>query len=642
MGIGKIFGGEIMKKNCIFNTFFLLVTIVSFLGCGDQLFLQKDPNSKTKAAADLPLPEIQTPHENESPEEENKETRDYQPENLKTDVVDPTVYDQIPEEPKLPQIFDVTDLGQDGMATIGEWVRIRGENLDTNCAVLFDTLIPAALRNVQTNSIEFQVPEGIAVGEKDILLRCKEGIKDFTLDVTRYVLVALPQDGEVAVLEEVEEGLFDDVGYRIIFQDVEHVMLSHDSSHSYISTGKLSIKLLNPAVGIVDMTAGGGPQLLPVNILREKDIQLPITSLATSPDFPLLAISDGISVDFYDITTPSVPLYKNTITFFETKFSNVIPEVHVNFFVDVAINSLGDRACLLDGAGDRLRIFDITDIMNPKEIHDPIKISNGDQGVSVPIEIPIDIPGLGNTITVGTGVAQEVEISPDGLKAVVLSGGGLGAMVPETYNLNLKNTTISVVNTLNGEYINQLEYLEKAQFPFKIGFSQTGDAYVSAFGSQSFVLLQILFEIGKIIVVTGGLDLPSLATIFFDHFKDFIDIVLSAFNGSLFHLGAVYQLKDGVSAANGGYFETWPYAYGGLDTTYDDRFFLASGGGFRLDLQLQFSLQFVKKFEGKLDFGFTQYPFAEKKDGAEYFGLTPIRADILLPPYGFGEVSIQK
>jgi hypothetical protein len=529
-----------------------------------------------------------------------------------------------------PSVTTVDD--GDGVAVVGEVVLLQGKSFGPNCEVQFGS-VKARRISVSQVELRFQVPEGIPVGAAAPLLVCDNGSTSFSLQVRRYHPVTLPGLDKVALLEENSPGGIVDSGQRLTFADADTVALSDDSAVAYVASAKTATG--SPHVGIVDLTASGGPQLLQDELPIVEPVKLPNFSVATAADAPVLALAGGLYVVLYDIADPRVPKRLGTIQSVALVPGTTLPQVNAGFFIDVALSPDGKTAVLLDGAADELWVHDIAKPDSPVLVGNKIKVSAGSSAKPM-VNLPWGISGMLGLLKVQGGSAQDLALSADGKRAAVLAGGGVGALVPESFNLDLHNTTLTVVDLPTGSYLNELEQLTEANIPNNVGFAPGGDAYVTSLSSASVVLLKILFEIGVKVLTGGGLDLTSITSLLFTNFFDVLDVVKSTWDGTLFHLGGLHHVVN--NKAGPGSFARLPEIQAGLCTTYDGTRLVATGQGWVVDIDLGPTI--VEDFVFRYDLGVTVHDLAANSHA--YHSLEPWHPQLLLPPWSFGHVACQQ
>ncbi len=535
--------------------------------------------------------------------------------------------------PASPSITSVKDKGNDGVTTVGEHVILSGVNFGGGCTTTVGGKAAVVISQSQ-QELTFQTPEGIPIGSNAGVLTCPNGTASFTLDVSRYHLVTVPDRDRVAVLKEATAGDIAKSGKSVTFSDPDTIVLSSDSAVAYVATERNLTK--TPKIGIVDIVASGGPALLKAGVSVKQTVPLPIFGLATAADAPVLAVANGLQVIFYDTTDPRAPVAKGKVQFVTVTPGGPVPQVSTGFFIDVALSPDGKKAALLDGAADHLHVYDLSNLAKPKALNTKIKISAGASTKTI-VDIPI-LSGLLKQIKVQGGSAMKVAFAPGGNQVAALAGGGLGALVPETFNLNLNNTTISVFDIQTNAYVSKLESLPKAHFPNNLAFEPKGELYVSALSSATALLTKVIFQIGVLAAIGGGsIDLQSIASLLFKSYKDIISIIDAAWNGKLFDLGGVYKLNSGKVKS----FWHIPYIQGGMCATYDSKRLISAGQGWTI--KLEFGLpKLVKTFEFKYDLGVTVHDLTKGKASYKYVSLYSWKAAMLLPPWFFGSAACQQ
>ncbi len=532
-----------------------------------------------------------------------------------------------------PSISSVTDRAKDGVAVVGEYVDIVGLNFGGGCTVTLGGKSGKVISQSQTD-LAFQTPEGIPVGANAGVLTCPNGTATFTVNVTRYHLVTVPDRDRIAVLQEATPGDIKKRSGEVKFTDPDPIVLSNDSAVAYVATERNLAK--KPKVGMVDLVAAGGPKLLSSSVTVKQTITLPIFGLAAAADAPVLAVATGLQVILYDITDPRSPQAKGTIKFLSITPGGPVPKITTGFFIDVDLSPDGKTAVVLDGAADQIHLFDITNLSSPKATSTKIKVSGGASTKPV-VDIPV-ISGLLGQLKVQGGASQKVAFSPGGAQVSALAGGGIGALVPETFTLDLSNSTVTVFDVQTNAYITKLEALPKAHFPNSLAYEPKGDLYVSALSSATALLTKVLFQIGVMAALGGGsIDLSSLASLLFKNYKDLLKVIEAAWNGNLFDLGGVYKVTGGKAKG----FTHIPYIQGGMCATYDGTRLVSASQGWTIDIDLGFP-KIVKKFVFKYDLGVTIHDLTKSKASYKYTSLYSWKAAMLLPPWFFGEAACQQ
>lgn len=532
-----------------------------------------------------------------------------------------------------PVIDKVIDAGQDGTALVGENVDLSGSNFGTNCGVLLGTIKAEVVSSSQVD-LRFQTPEGVPVGQNSGTLSCDNGSAAFQLTVGRHHLVTVPDKDRVVVLTETSPGKIVDSTKRVTFTSPDRVVLSDDSAVAYVATERNLIKA--PKIGMIDVVAAGGPKLLSTSVPYSELVKMPIYGMAVAADAPVLAVAGGLYVLFYDISDPQKPVKKGKIQFVTLIPGKNLPQILAGFFIDVALSPDGKTAVLLDGAADQIHIYNISDMAKPLAVQTKISISAGTSSKPI-VSIP-GISGLLGLLKVRGGSAQDVEISPDGNRIIVLAGGGIGALLPETFTLDLKNTTISVWDRIANAYLTKLEYLKDAHFPNNVVFAPSGDAFVSSVSSSTALLTKVLFQIAVMALVGGGsLDLKDLATLLFTNFTDLIDIIKAAWQGKLFDLGGLHKVVN--NKASQGSFSHIPYIQGGMCATYDGSVLLSAGQGWYVDIKLGFP-KIVERFTLQYNLGVTVHDLKAKK--YSFLNFYTWKIPMLLPPWFFGQAACQR
>ena len=535
--------------------------------------------------------------------------------------------------PPPPTITSVTDKGNDGVTVVGEHVILQGANFGGGCTTTVGSKTALVISQSQLE-LTFQTPEGIPIGSNVGVLTCPNGAASFTLDVSRYHLVTVPDRDRVAVLMESTAGDFKKQSSSVTFSDPDIIVLSSDSAVAYVATERNLTKA--PKIGMVDIVASGGPALLTQAVSVTQVVTLPIFGLATAADAPVLAVANGLQVIFYDTTDPRAPVAKGKVQFVSVTPGGPVPQIVTGFFIDVALSPDGKTAVLLDGAADHIHVYDISNLAKPTAKSTKIKISAG-ASTSTIVDIPV-ISGLLGKLKVQGGSAMKVAFAPGGDRVAALAGGGVGALVPETFNLNLDNTTISVFDIQTNAYVSKLESLPKAHFPNNLAYEPKGELHVSALSSATAMLTKVIFQIAVIAAIGGGsIDLSNIASLLFKNYKDIISIIEAAWNGKLFDLGGIYTLSSGKVKS----FWHIPYIQAGMCATYDSRWLLSAGQGWTIDLDFGLP-QLVKKFEFKYDLGVTIHDLSKGKASYQYLSLYSWKAAMLLPPWFFGDAACQQ
>lgn len=543
----------------------------------------------------------------------------------------------LPDAVLPPQITGIQEEGADGVAVVGERIWLLGQSFGPNCAVAFGKL-PALVLSASAVDLRFQVPEGIDVGQHKPTLSCDNGETDFDLKVQRYHLVTAPALDRVAVLDELSPNVIADSLKRVVFKSPEPVVLSHDSAVAFVGTAATAFD--TPRVGIIDLVTAGGPTLQGVGVPHAEPVKLPIFGLAAAADAPLLAVAGGLYVVLYDTTDPRKPARVGAIQLVKVTPGKPLPELSAGFFTRVALTPDGKTAAVLDGAADELSIYDVSAPAQPKLLHGKIKVSAGTSaapGISLPLS------GLLKAIKVKGGSAQDLALSPDGKQAVVLSGGGIGALLPETYNLELHNSAVSVVDLATGTHVVKLKTLPEAHVPNAVtwapgagGGGGNGAAFVSSMSSASAVLIKILFSLGVNALIGGGLDLTTVGSILLKNFKDAIDVAKAAWQGTLFQLGGLHRVSAGAVS-----FSQLPQLQAGACATHDGARLLAAAQGWIVDIRFG-GVTIVKSFSFKYVLGVSVHDLAGAKGGASFHELFPWQAKLLLPPWSFGRAACQQ
>jgi hypothetical protein len=434
------------------------------------------------------------------------------------------------------------------------------------------------------------------------------------------------------VLQETAPGTIVDSKLRVTVGNPDGVVLSDDSAVAYVATERNLLKAAS--VSVVDVVAAGGPKVVGT-VPYSPAVKMPIYGLDTAASAPVLALATGLQVLFFDISDPRQPRQAGSVQLVTVTPGGPLPQISAGFFIDVALSADGKKALLLDGAADTLHVYDISTLAKPRLVRNKIKVSAGTSARPV-ISIP-GISGLLGALKVQGGSAMEVALSPDGTRAMVLAGGGIGALVPETFNLNLNNTTISVWDLTTNAYYNKLEYLRQAHFPNNLIYAPSGDAYVSSLSSATAVLTKVIFQVAVLALTGGGLDLKDLGSLLFSSFNDVIDVIRAAWQGKLFDLGGLHRVVD--HKASKGSFKHIPYIQGGMCATYDRRVLLSAGQGWIVEIEFGFP-QLVKKFVFKYDLGVTLHDLQQKK--YKYLSLYAWKIEMLLPPWFFGQAACQQ
>ena len=531
-----------------------------------------------------------------------------------------------------PTITAVTDAGKDGTAVVGELVYLTGQNFDSTCKVQLGKAQARVLSYAQTE-IRFQTPEAIPVGQRTGLLTCDHGGATFLLTVIRYHLVTVPIMDRVVVLQEKSAGAIDDSKLRVKISQGDGVVLSDDSAVAYVATARNILK--SPRVSIVDLTAAGGPRALLDAVPYAQQAKLPIYGLATAARAPVLATATGLRVTFFDISDPRKPVEKSKIQFISMLPGRGLPKILAGYFIDVAISPDGKIAALLDAAADQIHLYDISKLDSPKAIQTKIKVASGTSAKPL-VQIPV-VTGLLGALKVQGGSAQDIAFSPGGTQVMVLAGGGLGALFPETFNLDLGNTTITVWDLTTSSYVTNQEILKQAHIPNNVAYAPSGNAYVSSMSSATALLTKVIFQIAVMVAINGSVDLTSIASLLFKNYKDLLEVIKTAWQGKLFDLGGLHQIKNGT--AKNGTFKHVPHIQGGLCTTYDESRLLSSGQGWVINIKLGLP-QVVQKFEFGYHLGVTIHDLTKKSHG--YTKLYPLKAKMLLPPWSFGQTACQQ
>ena len=534
-----------------------------------------------------------------------------------------------------PTITKVQDLGNDGVTIVGEYVQLTGTNFGGGCTVTLGAK-STVVKSQSQQGLTFQTPEGIPVGTNAGVLTCPNGTATFSLDVNRYHLVTIPDRDRIAVLQETSPGVITRRTKEVTFSSPDVVVMSSDSAVAYVATERNLAK--TPKIGIVDIVASGGPALTTQGVTVKQTIVLPIFGMATAADAPVLAVANGLQVIFYDTTDPRAPVAKGKVQFVTVTPGGPAPKITTGFYIDVALSPDGKTAALLDGASDKVYIFDITNLAKPTDTKTSFKASGGASTKPV-LDIPV-ISGLLGGLKVQGGSAMKVAFAPNGDEVAALAGGGLGALIPETFNLSLNNSTVTIFDVKTNAFVANLTSLTKAHFPNNLAYQANGDLYVSALSSATALLTKVIFQIAVMAALGGGsIDLSSIASLLFQNYKDIISIIESAWNGKLFDLGGLYTVSSGKVKA----FWHIPYIQGGMCATYDAKNLLSAGQGWTVKLELGFP-KLVKKFEFKYDLGVTIHDLtkASTKASAKYVSLYSWKAKMLLPPWFFGDAACQQ
>ena len=537
--------------------------------------------------------------------------------------------------PAPPSVTGVTDAGNDGSAVVGEAVTLNGTGFDSSCEVWFGAKIKARALSYSQTDVRFQTPEGVPVGVNAGTLKCLHGSAAFSLTVMRYHLVTVPDMDRVAVLSETTApGQVADSKLRIKVSECDGVVLSDDSAVAYVATARNILK--SPRVSVVDLVAAGGPKLLVDPVPYPQQAKLPVYGLAAASGAPVLALATGLAVTFYDISDPRKPLKRGSVQFVNVVPGRGLPQIVAGYFVDVALSADGKTAVLLDGAADQIHIYDVSNLAKPKPVQTKIAVSAGTSAKPL-VNLPV-VSGLLGGLKIKGGSAQEVAISADGSQVAVLAGGGLSALFPETFNLDLDNTTISVWDLTTNAYVTKLEYLKQAHLPNNIVFAPSGDAYVSSMSSATAVLTKVIFNIAVMVALNGGsVDLASLGSMLFKNFSDIINVIKAAWQGKLFDLGGLHRVVN--AKAKNGSFTHVPYIQAGLCSTYDERKLLVAGQGWVVDIKFGFP-KLLEKFVFKYDLGVTVHDLQSKK--YKYHSLYSFKLKMLLPPWTFGQAACQQ
>ena len=532
-----------------------------------------------------------------------------------------------------PTITSVQDKGNDGVTVVGEHVQLSGANFGGGCTTTLGGKTALVISQSQQD-LTLQTPEGIPVGTNAGVLTCPNGAASFSLSVTRYHLVTIPDRDRIAVLQEATPGDIKKRTKEVTFSDPDVIVLSSDSAVAYVATERNLTK--KPKIGIVDIVASGGPALQTQGVTVKQVITLPIFGLATAADAPVLAVANGLQVIFYDTTDPRAPVSKGTIQFVTVTPGGPVPQITTGFFIDVAFSPDGKTAVILDGAADHIHVYDISNLAKPKLTSSKIKISGGASTKPV-LDIPV-ISGLLGALKVQGGSAMKVVFAPTGDQVAALAGGGLGALIPETFNLSLDNTTVSIFDVQTNAYVAKLESLKKAHFPNNLAYVPKGELYVSTLSSATALLTKVIFQIAVMAALGGGsIDLSSIGSLLFKSYKDLISIIEAAWKGKLFDLGGIYSLSSGKVKA----FWHIPYIQGGMCATYDSKVLLSAGQGWTVKLEFGFP-QIVKKFEFKYDLGVTIHDLTKGQASYKYLSLYSWKAAMLLPPWFFGDAACQQ
>jgi hypothetical protein len=531
-----------------------------------------------------------------------------------------------------PRVTGIQEEGADGVAVVGERIWLLGQSFGPNCAVAFGKA-PALVLSASAVDLRFQVPEGVDVGQHKPTLSCDNGETNFDLKVQRYHLVTAPALDRVAVLDELNPNVITDSQKRVVFKSADPVVLSHDSAVAYVGTSATAFDA--PKVGIIDMVSAGGPTLQSAGVPHAEALKLPVFGLATAAEAPLLAVAGGLYVVLYDTTDPRKPTRAGAIQLVNLTPGKPLPEISAGFFTRVALTPDGKTAAVLDGAADELSIYDVSAPAQPKLLYGKIKVSAGTTaapGISLPLS------GLLKSIKVKGGSAQDLALSPDGKQAVVLSGGGIGALLPETYNLELHNSAVSVVNLSSGTHVVKLKTLPEAHVPNAVTWAPGagGGVFVSSMSSASAVLIKILFSLGVNALIGGGLDLTTVGSILLKNFKDAIDVAKAAWQGTLFQLGGLHHVTAGAAS-----FSQLPQLQAGACATHDGTRLLAAAQGWIVDIRFG-GVTIVKSFSFKYVLGASVHDLSGAKGGASFHELFPWQAKLLLPPWSFGRAACQQ
>ncbi len=551
------------------------------------------------------------------------------------DVIDAGADEGTPDLPASPSVSHVIDNDGDGAAVVGEWIGVAGQHLDGACSVRLGTA-QARVIAVSSEEIQLQVPEGIPVGRQRPIIACDGGETSFELTVRRYHLVSMPAGHQVAVLEEASPGQISDTSMRLDVPDAEWLALSDDSAVAYVGTAASATAA--PAIRVIDLTAAGGPALLPGEVSDNGSVRMPVFGLATAGDAPVLAVARGLHVTLYDISEPRRPVAVGAIRSVSIDTGGALPEIDAGFLTKVALGPDGTRAVVLDGAADQISVHDISTPSAPLVIHEGIVISDGSP-VRPMVDLPIPLlSGALGLIKVRGGSAQALALSGDGQTAAVLAGGGLGALVPETYNLDLDNSTISVIDVRRGAHRVERLSLPEAHVPSDVAFMPDGAIYVTSMSSDSAVLLTILFKIGVGALVGGGLDLATVASTLLGSFTNVIDIAKAAWNGTLFHLGGLHHVvasASGIKVID----RKLGYVQGGLCVTYDGERMVAASQGWKVNIGFGVP-RLVEHFDFAYELAATIHDPA--RTSQRELSLSTWQARMLLPPWSFGQAACQQ
>ncbi len=535
--------------------------------------------------------------------------------------------------PPGPTITAVTDAGKDGKAVVGEHVYLSGTNFDASCKVAFGKVSARVLAYSQAE-VRFQTPEAIPVGTNKGTLTCDNGSAPFSLTVMRYHLVTVPPMDRVAVMSETTPGEILDSKLRVKVSQGDGVVLSDDSAVAYVASARNILK--SPRVTIVDLVAAGGPKALVDAVPYSQQAKLPIYGLATAAKAPVLATATGLRVTFFDISDPRKPVEKGHVQFVSVLPGGGLPKIIAGYFIDVAITPDGKKAVLLDAASDQIHIYDISTLASPKPIQTKIKVAAG-TSAKLLVEIPV-VTGLLGALKIQGGSSQDIAMSPDGTQVAILAGGGLGALFPETFNLDLNNTTVTVWDLTTNAYVSNMGNLTEAHLPNNVGYAPSGNVHVTSMSSATALLTKVIFQIAVMVAINGGnVDLSSIASMLFKNYKDLIKVIEAAWKGKLFDLGGHHVAPGGVVKSAS--FKHIPYIQGGLCTTYDEARMLVAGQGWVVEIKLGLP-QIVKKFVFKYDLGVTVHDLKTKK--YKYRSLYPWKIKMLLPPWSFGQAACQQ
>ena len=535
--------------------------------------------------------------------------------------------------PPGPTITAVTDAGKDGSALVGELVYLTGTNFDSTCKVSLGKVAARVLGYSQTE-VRFQTPEAIPVGVNAGTLTCGHGSAVFSLTVLRYHLVTVPAMDRVAVMQETKPGDISDSKLRVKVSQGDGVVLSDDSAVAYVATARNILKA--PRVTIVDLVAAGGPKALVDAVPYSQQAKLPIYGLATAARAPVLATATGLRVTFFDITDPRKPVEKGNVQFVSMLPGRGLPKILAGYFIDVAITPDGKIAVLLDAASDQIHVYNISNLASPKAVQTKIKVAAG-TSAKLLVEIPV-VTGLLGGLKVQGGSSQDIAISADGTQVAVLAGGGLGALFPETFNLDLSNSTLTVWDLSTNAYVTNMENLKQAHLPNNVAWAPSGDAHVTSLSSATALLTKVIFQIAVMVAINGGsVDLTGIASLLFKNYQDLLNVIKAAWQGKLFDLGGLHLIKNGK--ASKGTFTHVPYIQGGLCTTYDEARMLVAGQGWIVNIKFGLP-KVVEKFVFKYDLGVTVHDLKTKK--YKYQSLYPWKIKMLLPPWSFGQAACQQ